>query len=71
MDYVRVVADQKEELAVFANRRLCAREQESRIDLDSDQAQIVIGVRRSGKSTLCQKVLRQNGVGYAYVNFDD
>ncbi|MCD8309770.1 MAG: ATP-binding protein [Prevotellaceae bacterium] len=41
------------------------------IELDSPLAQIVIGVRRSGKSTLCHKVLRQQNVRYAYVNFDD
>lgn len=28
-------------------------------------------MRRSGKSTLCQKVLLQSGVTFAYVNFDD
>jgi predicted AAA+ superfamily ATPase len=31
----------------------------------------VIGVRRSGKSTLCHKVLLERGVRYGYVNFDD
>jgi predicted AAA+ superfamily ATPase len=34
-------------------------------------AQVVIGVRRSGKSTLCHKVLLERGVRYGYVNFDD
>jgi len=34
-------------------------------------AQIAIGVRRSGKSTLCHKVLKQNNINYAYINFDD
>ena len=31
----------------------------------------MIGVRRSGKSTLCYNALTRKGVKYAYVNFDD
>lgn len=34
-------------------------------------AQVVIGVRRSGKSTLCHKVLLEHGIRYGYVNLDD
>ena len=34
-------------------------------------AQVVIGVRRSGKSTLCHKVLRERRLRYGFVNFDD
>lgn len=34
-------------------------------------AQVVIGVRRSGKSTLCFNALEKAKVNYAYVNFDD
>ena len=30
------------------------------MELDSDMAQVVIGVRRCGKSTLCYNVLREN-----------
>lgn len=48
-----------------------ARQEEQDIDLNSPLAQVVIGVRRCGKSTLCQKVLMQSGVRFAYVNFDD
>jgi predicted AAA+ superfamily ATPase len=39
--------------------------------LNSQLAQIVIGVRRRGKSTVCHKVLKQNDINYAYINFDD
>ncbi len=45
--------------------------QEQLINLQSQLAQIVIGVRRSGKSTLCLNALEASGVKYAYVNFDD
>lgn len=34
-------------------------------------AQVVIGVRRSGKSTICHKVLLEHGIRYGYVNLDD
>lgn len=40
-------------------------------EFDSPLAQVVIGVRRSGKSTLCHKVLLEHGVNYGYANFDD
>ena len=41
------------------------------IDLNSTQAQVVVGIRRSGKSTLCFQALEIAGVKYAYVDFDD
>lgn len=57
MNYEQILADQKEELRIFSDKKLCTREEESLVDIDSNLAQIVIGVRRSGKSTLCHKVL--------------
>lgn len=50
---------------------LCPRKEEKALQLDSPLAQVVIGVRRSGKSTLCKKVLMASGVAFAYLNFDD
>ena len=41
------------------------------INLKSKLAQVVIGVRRSGKSTLCFNALKKANVHYAYANFDD
>lgn len=67
----QVLRDQKEELQSTDYSVFVDRNEESEIDLDSRLAQIVIGVRRCGKSTLCQKVLVQKGVNFAYVNFDD
>lgn len=49
----------------------CKRKEEDLINLDSNLAQVIIGVRRSGKSTLCFNVLKNAGVNYAYINFDD
>ena len=66
-----VLADQQEELAARAMDVLCSRKEEEWIDLQSTQAQVVIGVRRSGKSTLCYQALHHSGGKFAYVNFDD
>lgn len=67
----QILRDQREELQTMDYSMFVTRDEESEIDLDSRLAQIVIGVRRCGKSTLCQKVLVQSGVNFAYVNFDD
>ena len=67
----RILKDQREELFNTDYSLFITRREETEIDLDSHLAQIVIGVRRSGKSTLCQKVLLQSKVQFAYVNFDD
>ena len=66
-----ILLEQKHELEVKARTRRCRRMEESLVNLDSNLAQVVIGIRRSGKSTLCFNVLHQSGVRYAYVNFDD
>lgn len=70
-ELITVFSDQKEELEGDSLSSLCDRMEEGRLSLTSKLAQIVIGVRRSGKSTLCEKVLRQNKVNFAYANFDD
>ncbi len=67
----RVVLEQKEDLEQIRKEKFCYRTEEDLIDLDSNLAQVVIGVRRSGKSTLCLNVLEHSQVTYAYVNFDD
>ena len=66
-----ILSDQQEELELKSSSHFCRRKEEELIDLASSQAQVVIGVRRSGKSTLCYNVLQNAGVKYAYVNFDD
>lgn len=66
-----ILTDQTEELALKRHIHFCKRDEENLIDLDSPQAQVVIGVRRSGKSTLCYNALTGSGVKFAYVNFDD
>lgn len=68
---IQVLAEQKEEAEGYLSKNWVDRREECLFEFDSSMAQIVIGVRRSGKSTLCHKVLRDRGVRYAYVNLDD
>ena len=71
LQLLEILRDQKTELDHFSKRRFCGRKEESKIKMDSNKAQVVIGVRRSGKSVLCYNALSKSGVSYAYVNFDD
>ena len=71
MNIKQILYDQKEEIASLNTSDLCRRVEEGAFDLQSSLAQVVIGVRRSGKSTLCMKVLKDSGVSFGYVNFDD
>ncbi len=67
----QIVAEQQEELAALKKRKVCPRLEESLIDLSSELAQVVIGVRRSGKSTLCLNKLFNCNQPFSYLNFDD
>jgi len=67
----KVLLEQQDELEALEGEVLIHRPEEDLINLNSKLAQVVIGVRRSGKSTLCFNALRKAGVHYAYVNFDD
>ena len=67
----KILVDQQEELQAKQSVKFCARKEIGLVDLSSPQAQVVIGVRRSGKSTLCFQALEKAGVKYAYVDFDD
>ena len=69
--YKQVILDQQQEKGEIQLSDLIARQEEAYFDLHSSLAQVVIGVRRSGKSVLCHKVLKQQGIDYAYINFDD
>lgn len=66
-----ILTDQQEELKARADETLCRREEEKTVDLNSTQAQVVIGVRRSGKSTLCYQALQNKRLKFAYADFDD
>lgn len=66
-----IVSDLKDEFYSKDADKFCSRLEERQLNLNSRLAQVVIGVRRSGKSTIIEKVLLQSGLHCAYVNFDD
>ena len=67
-----ILIDQKEmEVDSFNPSAYCERPEERFINLDSHLAQVVLGVRRCGKSTLCMNVLKKSRRSFGYVNFDD
>lgn len=67
-----ILLDQKQlEVDPFDPADYCERPEEAHVNLSSRLAQVVIGVRRCGKSTLCMNVLKKSGRSFAYVNFDD
>lgn len=70
-DLIQVLADQRAEQNERYSTAWASRYEERLFEWESSMAQVVIGVRRSGKSTLCHKVLTERGVRYGYVNFDD
>lgn len=47
----RIILDQQEELEALRTKSYCHRKEEQLIDLNSNLAQVIIGVRRSGKVT--------------------
>lgn len=71
MDIKQVLQDQQAEIMGLNTKGLCTRSEEKMFNLQSNLAQVVIGVRRSGKSTICMKVLKESSVLFGYVNFDD
>ena len=68
---LQVLAEQQDEIKSYKPQKWVTRRVESLFEFDTKMAQVVIGVRRSGKSTLCHKVLLEHGIKYGYVNFDD
>ena len=71
-DYVKILEEQKVELErLMADPRLIDRAQTERVDVNSTVAQIVIGVRRCGKSVVCRMALAKSGVRFGYIDFDD
>lgn len=68
---LQVLEEQRVEKANHPYGYWTSRWEESQFEWESGLAQVVIGVRRSGKSTLCHKVLHQKGVAYGYVDFND
>ena len=70
--FVDVLENQKQEMADYLNDQGMVRRQVAwSLDLKGTQAQIVIGIRRCGKSVLCRTALGDAEVVFGYVDFDD
>lgn len=68
---LQVIEEQKEYVSNYKPEQWVRRNEEDLFEFDSNLAQVVIGVRRSGKSTLCHKILLEHHIYYGYTNFDD
>jgi predicted AAA+ superfamily ATPase len=68
-NWIQILAEQRDEIHEIIRSGWVPREQETLFDVNSRLAQVITGVRRSGKSTLAHRALK--GTRYAYVNFDD
>ena len=71
MDFIRILTEQKEERDSLPLESYCQRSQLKELDVFSPLAQVVMGMRRSGKTVLCHQALHAAGVNYAFINFDD
>ena len=68
---LQVLTEQQEEIRGYRPQKWVTRKEESLFEFDTNMAKVVIGVRRSGKTTICHKVLLERGIKYGYVNLDD
>lgn len=57
-EILQCLSDQRLELKQYESDRFVARAESAQIDLDSHLAQVVTGVRWSGKSTLCHNGIK-------------
>ena len=70
-DYCKIIKEQKKELEDMLALPVLVREPTKRIDGGSPLAQVVLGMRRSGKSVICRTALKNSGRKFGYVDFDD
>ena len=70
-NYLQIITEQKVECERLKYQNWIKRPEEELFEFETDMAQIVTGVRRSGKSTLCHRTLKSRGIRYAFLNFDD
>ena len=70
-DLKKAIREQKLELERLLAEKMLDREPMGKVDVTSRLAQAVVGMRRSGKSVVCRTAMRNSGVAYGYVDFDD
>ena len=67
----KAIREQKLELERLLSEKMLDREPMDKVDVASHLAQAIVGMRRSGKSVVCRTAMRNSGVAYGYVDFDD
>ena len=67
----QIINEQKFELERLLGQPVLPREAMRRVDPGSPLAQVVLGMRRSGKSVICRTALKSAGIQFGYVDFDD
>ena len=67
----KIILEQKFELDRMLQTPVLDRLPMKKVDVKSPLAQAVLGMRRSGKSVVCRQAMKDSGVNFGYVDFDD
>ena len=67
----KIILEQKFELERMLQTPVLERLPMKKVDVKSPLAQAVLGMRRSGKSVVCRQAMKDSGVSFGYVDFDD
>jgi predicted AAA+ superfamily ATPase len=70
-DLKKAIREQKLELERLLAEKMLDRAPMDKVDVTSRLAQAIVGMRRSGKSVVCRMAMKNSGVVYGYVDFDD
>ena len=67
----KVIQEQRLELERLLSEKMLERSPMKEVDANSPLAQAVVGMRRSGKSVVCRKAMKDSAIAFGYVDFDD
>ena len=70
-DMKKIITEQKLELERLLAIDVLDRKAMTKVDVASPLAQAVVGMRRSGKSVVCRRAMKESAVAFGYVDFDD
>ena len=70
-DLKKAIREQKLELERLLAEKMLDRAPMDKVDVTSHLAQAIVGMRRSGKSVVCRTAMKNSGVMYGYVDFDE
>lgn len=68
---IKIIQEQQIELERMLQVPILPRSVMKKVEVGSPLAQAVLGMRRSGKSVVCRQVLKDSGIRFGYVDFDD